>query len=131
MHPTGSVLDMTCEHSEPAALRRTDYRNVPVLDLTEPGLDTLTGAVSFVLERRSAGDVYVHCAQGLRRSAIVAAACLLAMDRALTVDQACDAVRGARARVRLGNPRVVALLEAWRERTQQGEPATCDAAPSG
>jgi hypothetical protein len=118
-----SVLDLTCEHAEVGPFLSIDYRNIQVLDLTPPGLDELSESVQFVLERMGNGDVYIHCAQGFGRSAIVAAACLLALDSALTVDEARRRVEQARPTVKLRSARVTQLLGEYRTR--------CRTEPSG
>lgn len=62
------VLDMTAEHGESRALRKIEYLNVPVLDLTKPSREQLDHAVAFIAEHASRGGVYVHCALGISRS---------------------------------------------------------------
>lgn len=116
-----AVLDMTCEHAETKPLLDGDYRNVQILDLTLPDLDTLHEAVSFVLPRMAQGCVYVHCAQGHGRSAIVAAACLLAGDDGLGVEEAIEVVRAVQPKAKL-TPQVCDLLKRYRERLER--PAT-------
>lgn len=114
-----AVVDLTCEHDEAPPLRGLDYRNVQVLDLTIPPLAALEEAVDFVLDRMTRGIVYLHCAQGIRRSAVVAAACLLASDPALGVDEACSAIlaTGRPARFGAGDR---AQLGRYRARTARG-----------
>jgi protein-tyrosine phosphatase len=104
-----SVLDLTCEHNEAEPLRSLDYRNIQMLDLVLPDLELIHQAVTLVLDRVQRGVLYLHCALGHGRSAIVAAACLLATDRNLGIDNACDVVRSARPGAKL-RPRERALL---------------------
>lgn len=59
------VLDMTAEHAEKKALRKIDYLNIPVLDLTEPSQDQLDQARAFICDHVGRGGVYVHCALGV------------------------------------------------------------------
>jgi protein-tyrosine phosphatase/membrane-associated phospholipid phosphatase len=78
------VLDLTAEHAETRALleieylnplsrslERTEYLNVPVVDLTEPSPEQLDLAVAFIAKHAHRGGVYVHCALGVSRSAAV------------------------------------------------------------
>jgi protein-tyrosine phosphatase len=104
-----SVLDLTCEHNEAEPLRRLDYQNIQMLDLVLPDPLLIHQAVTFVVDRMQRGVVYLHCALGHGRSAIVAAACLLARDRNLGIDSACDVVRTARPGAKL-RPRERTLL---------------------
>lgn len=108
-----AVLDLTCEHSETKLLRELDYHNVQMLDLILTGVERIREAVGFALDRMENGPVYVHCAVGQGRSAIVATACVLAIDRSLSVEHACDLVKTARPSVKL-RPRERALLETYR-----------------
>jgi protein-tyrosine phosphatase len=95
-----AVLDLCAEHSEARSLRTTDYLNLPILDLAMPEPETLDRAIEF-LERRvvgaGQGKVYVHCALGYERSAVVVAAWLLHSGRVPDVDTAVAAVRAARS----------------------------------
>merc|ERR1711939_1087127 len=75
------VIDMTCEWSEPEALRSVpNYLLVPVVDTTRPNItQTITAAKKAIefLSDPDSGSVYIHCANGYGRSAIIAAAILL------------------------------------------------------
>ena len=91
-----AVVDLTAEMSETAARER--YVNLPVLDLTLPDLRTLRRIVRAIDgAARTGGGVYVHCALGYGRSAVVAAAYLLHAGLVEDVDQAMARVRGCRA----------------------------------
>ncbi|HYT90741.1 MAG TPA: dual specificity protein phosphatase family protein [Gemmataceae bacterium] len=109
-----AVLDLTAEYSEPAAFLALPYRNVQILDLTAPTVEQLHEAVSFVRERAWAGKVYVHCALGRSRSAVVVAAYCLALGVAPTVAAAVALVRRARPQVVFRDD-MLAVLEAYRE----------------
>jgi hypothetical protein len=115
-----AVLDLTCEYDEVVPFRAVGYHNAQVLDLTPPPLERLAEAVAFVLDRMGSGEVYVHCAQGSGRSAIVAAACLLALDEALGVDDACARVEAARPTVRLRSAAAQRVLEEYERRCRAG-----------
>ncbi len=96
-----AVMDLTCEHNEAKPLLSLDYSNIQMLDLILPDFELVDEAVTFVLNRMQRGVVYLHCAFGHGRSAIVAAACLLAADRNLSVEKACKLVKTARPTVKL------------------------------
>ena len=92
-----AVVDLTCEFTEPAALRSVAYLHVPTLDLTAPTVAQLDRAVAFAVQQMAAGRVvYVHCKAGYSRTAVVAAALLLATGRAASADDAVAMVRAAR-----------------------------------
>lgn len=100
-----AVLDLTTEFSEPAPFRATNYRNLPILDLTTPTQDQLADAVAFIVEEAARGVVYVHCKAGYSRTAAVAGAYLLASGEAATVEEAI-------ARLRAVRPTIVVRSEA-------------------
>jgi protein-tyrosine phosphatase len=100
-----AVLDLTSEFSEAAPFRKTNYCNVPILDLTCPNQDQLNEAVSFINKESAKGTVYVHCKVGYSRTGAVAGAFLLASNHATTVE---DAV----ARLRTVRPAIVIRSEA-------------------
>ncbi|KIQ49618.1 phosphatase PAP2/dual specificity phosphatase family protein [Citrobacter rodentium] len=96
----GAVVDLTCEFPRAGTLRHMPYRCVPMLDLVNPDEATLRAAVDEVEKLRAAhGSVFIHCALGLSRSALVAAAWLLQRDPQLTVEHAVAKVRQARPQV--------------------------------
>jgi Predicted protein-tyrosine phosphatase len=96
----GAVVDLTCEFPRAGTLRLMPYRCVPMLDLVNPDEATLRAAVDEVEKLRAAhGSVFIHCALGLSRSALVAAAWLLQRDPQLTVEHAVAKVRQARPQV--------------------------------
>jgi hypothetical protein len=92
-----TVVDLTAEMSETASRER--YVNLPVLDLTLPDLRTLRRIVRAIdgAVMGGGGGVYVHCALGYGRSAVVAAAYLLHAGLVGDVDQAMARVRACRA----------------------------------
>jgi membrane-associated phospholipid phosphatase len=90
------VLDLTAEFEEPAAFARTDYRCLPVLDLTAPTRSQLEEAVGFIDRTAARGIVYVHCKAGYSRSAAAVGAWLLSSGRAATVEEALGILRRAR-----------------------------------
>ena len=94
-----AVLDLTAEHAETPVFRRLAYHNVQILDLTRPTLEQLSDAVLIAGESMRAGTIYVHCGLGYSRSAVVAAAVLLARGTAANVDEARRMVEAARSNV--------------------------------
>lgn len=109
-----AAIDMTCEHSETKPLRHLHYCNIQVLDLTLPHRELLHEAVTFILKHRQEGLVYVHCARGFRRSAVVTAASLVAEDHRLSVEDACGIVEKARPDVKL-HKKERELLQEYRD----------------
>ncbi len=109
-----AVLDLTAEYGEVDPFRRCAYRCVPILDLTAPTTRQLGDAADFIESRIRGGIVYVHCALGVSRSALAAAAYLLASGRACSVEAAVKAVREARPEAVL-KPEAVAALTRFRE----------------
>jgi hypothetical protein len=92
-----AVLDMTAEFTEPLALRaRPAYRLLATLDNTPPTVEQLQAGVEWIDRHIDAGGVYVHCAVGHGRSAVVAAAYLLWAGRAGSVEESLAMVRSAR-----------------------------------
>jgi protein-tyrosine phosphatase len=109
-----ATLDLTAEFSEPSALRRgADYFNLPTLDLTLPDTDSLRRAVEIINQTSQRGGViYVHCALGYGRAAVVAAAYLLASGRAADADDAMKQVQSCRPGC-VFSPAAVALLHGF------------------
>jgi predicted protein tyrosine phosphatase len=109
-----AVLDLTAEFSEAAAFRATNYRNLPILDLTGPTQDQLREAVAFLAEEAANGTVYLHCKIGYSRSAAVAGAYLLACREAATVEEAVARLREVRPSIVI-RPEARAALCAFAE----------------
>lgn len=108
------TLDLTAELSETSALRGAGYHDLPVLDLTLPDLTTLQQAIEIIdAASRDDGVVYLHCALGYGRTAVVAAAYLLSSGRAATVGQAAEQVRACRPGS-VFSRRAIAVLERFR-----------------
>ena len=90
-----AVVDLTAEFQDPMASRadRT-YLTLPILDGHVPSADALMDLV-FKLQTRSDG-VYIHCAEGHGRTALVAAALLLGSGQARSLEEAVGRVLDAR-----------------------------------
>ena len=100
-----AVLDLAAEMPESRPLReRPGYRSLPVLDATAMSLAQLRDAVEWVKRHAATGPVYVHCALGHGRSALVAAAYLLAAGLAPDAKAAVKHLRELRPGVRLNRP---------------------------
>lgn len=108
----GAVLDLTAEHDEAAPFLTLPYRNVPIVDLTLPTDAQLTEAVAVLDELTREHVVYVHCALGYSRSAIVAAAHAIAGGRAASAEEAITLIREKRPGVALSSA-ATERLQAW------------------
>jgi membrane-associated phospholipid phosphatase len=107
-----AVLDLTAEFQEPPAFAGTDYRCIPVLDLTAPTRSQLEEAVAFIDRTAAQGIVYVHCKAGYSRSAAAVGAWLLSAGRAATMDEALGILKRARPGI-LVRPEVRRALADW------------------
>jgi hypothetical protein len=95
----GLVVDFTSEFAEPRAVRsHPGYRCLPTLDACAPHDPERFRALVAEVAAFD-GRVYVHCANGHGRSAVFAAAVLVA--RGLEFKEALRTVRAARPSVRL------------------------------
>lgn len=101
-YPPGiaSVVDLTCEFPEPKGVRDGRvYRSLPVLDASGTSLETLRNLVTEISRMRR--EVYIHCAEGHGRTAMVAVAFLLHSGAASSPEEAMDLVLQARPKARL------------------------------
>lgn len=110
-----ATLDLTAELSEARALRNESYFNIPILDLTLPDVETLERAVQIVMRESERHGIYIHCALGYGRTAVVAAGFLLASGRAKDVHNAMEQVRLVRSGC-VFSERGIALLEQLQNR---------------
>ncbi len=94
------VIDLTSEFGEPFGLRTGHaYLCLPALDNAAPNPTAFREAVQKAASWE--GTIYVHCALGHGRSALVAAAVLMARGLAADPEEAFARVRQARPAVRL------------------------------
>lgn len=107
-HQICAVLDLTAEYSDPCEpmMLPEKYANIPVLDLTRPGIEQMLYAADWIEAQRLNGKVFIHCSLGLSRSAVMVASWLIATGRVDSIDRAVE-------RVRECNPTVI-LTEAHR-----------------
>ncbi len=90
-----SVLDLTSEFTETGFIRRNPgYACLPMLDRTAPTHHEFEVAVEFITQRLESGPVFVHCAVGHGRSAVVAAAWMVKSGHA---ESAADALAKLKA----------------------------------
>lgn len=109
-----AVLDVTSEFPRSRHLNGVAYHCVPMLDLVCPDNTQLQQAVTALEQlRQSQGTVLVHCALGLSRSAMVAAAWLLQQQPTLTVAQAVAFIRQQRPQI-VFTSQHLEQLEQWR-----------------
>ncbi|HEX8912124.1 MAG TPA: hypothetical protein VF796_07165 [Humisphaera sp.] len=118
--PAGVVVvaDLTSEFAAARGIRgRYEYWSMPTLDGHVPPVDSL---VAFARRLAAApGPVYLHCAQGHGRAALVAACTLVARGAATDADAAIAMVRAVRPKIRL-TPRQVAVMREAGERLAGG-----------
>ncbi len=95
-----TVVDMTSEFLEPEGIiDGYDYRCLPTLDGAVPSVAALRAFLGTSPEWQA--PIYVHCAAGHGRSAMLAACLLVRWERAADVDSAMATMKKARARVHL------------------------------
>lgn len=113
---TALVVDLTAEFVEPARTRaRFPYLCLPTLDGTAPAAADLAALVDEVAAHP--GPIYVHCAAGHGRSAMVAAAVLVARGLAADLDDAEARMKRVRPRIRLTGDQHRRATEALRLRS--------------
>lgn len=110
------VIDLTCEFTEPLALRNKSYYSFPVLDGYVPTTDQLRKWVSEIADLP--GTIYIHCAEGHGRTGLFAAALLLYKGQFQAPDEAIEFIKSKRPLVRLGS-RQLAVLNEFQESNQQ------------
>lgn len=109
-HRAAAVLDLCAELPRKCVFGA--YRQVPMLDLVAPSPKALSQAMTALDALRLSGmPVYVHCALGRGRSAVVATAWLLHTRRCTTVEDAVAAVRAACPHAVLGAASLARLRE--------------------
>jgi protein-tyrosine phosphatase len=102
------VIDLTAEFPrDDRVLAGRSYLCLPTLDAHVPSLQALRS----LIEQASQGErvLYVHCAYGHGRSALVAAALLLRRGEAASADDALAQLKERRPRVKLSAPQQALL----------------------
>jgi hypothetical protein len=111
----GYVVDLCAECPTNRRLARAPFERlgVPVLDRCPPTIDEVDRTVDWIAARIAGGGrVYVHCAFGRGRSAMVTAAALVRIGAARDSEEAIATIRRARPSIRL-NAGQRAVLDAW------------------
>jgi predicted protein tyrosine phosphatase len=104
-----AVLDLSAEFSEAKPLRKVNYRNIPILDLTAPTQPQLAEMSEFIANNSRNGAVYVHCKIGYSRSAAAVAAYLIMSGKAKTAEEAFTIIRRVRPSIVI-RPEVISAL---------------------
>jgi protein phosphatase len=113
-----AVLDLSAEFSEAKPLRKVNYRNIPVLDLTAPTQAQLAEMSEFIANNSRNGAVYVHCKIGYSRSAAAVAAYLIMSGKAKTAEKAFTIIRRVRPSIVI-RPEVISALSEFASRTHR------------
>ena len=110
----GLIVDLTAEFTERREVRTgRDYLCVPMLDASVSSVAAFDGLIKTIAEAASKQmPVYIHCAKGHGRSAVVMVAALMASQNAVTLDEAEQKVRQARRGIKI-NAVQRHLLEQW------------------
>ena len=104
-----SVLDLSAEFSEAKPFRKSNYQNIPVLDLTAPTQEQLAETGKFIVNHSRNGVVYVHCKIGYSRSAAAVAAYLIMSGKAKTAEEAFSIIRRVRPSIVI-RPEVISAV---------------------
>lgn len=93
------VIDLTCEFQEPEKLRELSYFSFPILDASVASEEQLQEWLAQTAELE--GTVYIHCAEGRGRTGMFAAALLLQLGHAKSVEDAIADATTKRPHVKL------------------------------
>jgi protein-tyrosine phosphatase len=108
----GLIVDLTAEFIEPAAVRtKRAYRSFPILDAHVPRRDE--EVLALAQELATVDDaVYIHCAEGHGRAAMIVALVLVARGAASDAQSALAHIKTVRPKTNL-RPHQRAALERW------------------
>jgi protein-tyrosine phosphatase len=118
-----SVLDLSAEFSEAKPLRKINYRNIPILDLTAPTQAQLVEMSKFIGNHSRNGVVYVHCKIGYSRSAAAVAAYLIMSGKVKTAEEAFAMIHRVRPSVII-RPEVRCALSEFEHRVRSSPGGT-------
>jgi len=106
-----STLDLSSEFGEVGFIRTgQNYLCIPLIDTTAPTFNQLDEAISWITARLLEGPVFVHCALGHGRSALVVAGFLLKQGIVNDVKEAVAFIKTKRPGIGL-HPKQLAILE--------------------
>jgi protein phosphatase len=117
------VLDLSAEFSEAKPFRKSNYRNIPVLDLTAPTQTQLVEISKFIGNHSRNGAVYVHCKIGYSRSAAAVTAYLIMSGKVKTAEEAFAMIRRVRPSVVI-RPEVRSALSEFEHRVRSSHGGT-------
>lgn len=93
-----TVVDLTAEFQEPAGIRScTNYRSFPILDATVPEAKRLREFLWNLPE----GPLFIHCAQGHGRTALLTLMLIMDRDPTLSLEEARSKLAAARPLARM------------------------------
>jgi hypothetical protein len=108
-----AVLDLTAEFEEARWVpEKLAYRCAPLLDTRAATAERLNDLVAWLEAQLASGAIYVHCAMGHGRSALVVSALLVARREACNADEAIARIKAKRPFARLHASQRRAI-EAW------------------
>jgi protein-tyrosine phosphatase len=116
-----SVLDLSAEFSEAKPFRQSNYRNIPILDLTAPTQMQLVEMADFIGNHSQTGSVYVHCKVGYSRSAAAVAAYLIKSGKVKSEKEAFALIRRVRPSIVI-RPEVVSALSTFEQLVRSPPP---------
>ncbi len=108
-----TIVDLTCEFSEPRRLRSKSYLLFQVLDGFVPSVEQLLDWARAI--NSAPPPIFIHCAEGHGRTGLMAALLLLVKGQAESAAEAVQLVQSKRPLVRLSK-RQFQLLDAAVER---------------
>lgn len=108
-----TVVDLTCEMTASPSSRKLNYICLPILDGYAPSVEALFSLI--LILRQLESPLYIHCAAGHGRSAMVAVALLVARGYAKTLEEAEEMVRAARPAIAIKSTQQT-VLKQWYER---------------
>jgi protein-tyrosine phosphatase len=116
------VVDLTAELEEPrdVACNGRTYFCLPTLDASVPDERRLRELVRYLADHR--GGIYLHCAQGRGRSAMLAAAVLIERGQAASVEEAEALMQRARPTVQLSRAQRRLIARVAQRRTPDVSP---------
>ena len=115
----GMVVDLTAEFAETSAVRnRRRYHCMPTLDALVPSRQAFEATIKAI--GASDEPVYVHCALGHGRSAMVVVAALLDRGQAASLEDAVQKVKQARPGMEINRVQRTFLQQWWTSREASG-----------